>query len=99
MALVLGATLCMVAFHINVVEAASRSRWGHLFFVGLAIGILAKGPVAIVLTSIPIFLWLLMGNRWSSLAFLPRKTGIPVLATLTLPWDPMAPGNCAYSQR
>ena len=46
----LGTTLSMVAFY-RAVSGDARA-WGWLFFMGLAIGMLAKGPVAVILTGI-----------------------------------------------
>ena len=47
-ALLLGTTLSMAAFGIAINNKSGRTVWGYLFFVGLAIGLLAKGPVALV---------------------------------------------------
>lgn len=86
MVMVLGTTLSMIGFYNCATDRSSRSFWGHLFFVGLAIGMLAKGPVAVVLTGIPVTLWLLAGNRWRLLARLPWTTGLLTAAVLTVPW-------------
>jgi 4-amino-4-deoxy-L-arabinose transferase-like glycosyltransferase len=86
MVMVLGTTLSMVAFHECTCGAGSRRLWGHLFFAGLAIGLMAKGPTAVVLTGIPIFLWLLAGNRWRLLGRLPWVSGAALTVALTLPW-------------
>ena len=57
-ALAFATTLAMVAFWLAVKGDESPDRlWGYLFFVGLAIGLLAKGPVAVVLTLLPVALW------------------------------------------
>lgn len=86
MVMVLGITLCMAGFHTCVCGTGSRRLWGNLFFVGLAIGLMAKGPVAVVLTGIPLFLWLLSGRRWRFLSRLPWATGLALMAALTVPW-------------
>jgi 4-amino-4-deoxy-L-arabinose transferase-like glycosyltransferase len=85
--MVLGTTLSMVAFW-NALQQGSRAaadRWG--FFVGLAIGLLAKGPVALVMTGIALFLWLVWTRRildaWRAL---PWLRGVLLAAALTLPW-------------
>jgi 4-amino-4-deoxy-L-arabinose transferase-like glycosyltransferase len=86
MVMTLGTTLSMMAF-FNCVSGQPRRRlWGHLFFVGLAIGMLAKGPTAVVLTGIPITGWLLFGNRWRLLGALPWISGLALALVLTLPW-------------
>jgi len=86
MVMTLGITLSMAAFYNQVTNRSDGGVWGHLFFVGLAIGLLAKGPVATVLTVMPIGLWVLIGWRWSLLPALPWLSGTALLLTLTLPW-------------
>ena len=84
-AMVLGTTLSMVAFWLAL-NTASRV-WGYLFFVGLAIGLLAKGPVATVLTLGPIGAWAVMTGRVSeTLRNLPWITGATLTAALVIPW-------------
>ena len=83
----LGMTLSMVAFWNAVSRDApgGADRWW--FFVGLAIGLLAKGPVAAVMTGIALFLWLLWtrdGRRaWRHL---PWLRGLALTLALALPW-------------
>jgi len=84
MVMALGTTLSMVAFHRAVSGDARASGW--LFFVGLAIGMLAKGPVAVILTGIPIGLWVIAGWRWRMLAALPWVGGTLLALLLTVPW-------------
>lgn len=100
MAMVLGTTMSMTGFYACVTDKSSHRIWGYLFFVGLAVGLLAKGPVAVVLTGIPIFLWIVVGNRWRQLTRLPWITGLLVTAVIALPWYLMAeaktPGFLSY---
>ncbi|MCF3595453.1 glycosyltransferase family 39 protein [Rhodobacteraceae bacterium LMO-12] len=86
MVMVLGTTLSMVAFYNCACGSRSHRIWGNMFFVGLAIGLMAKGPVAVVLTAIPLVLWILVGRRWHLLGRLPWATGLILLTALTLPW-------------
>ena len=59
-ALMFGTTLSMVGFWLAVRgRDACGARRRDVFFVGLAIGLLAKGPVAVVLTFLPIGAWML----------------------------------------
>lgn len=61
--------------------------WGYAFFVGLALGLLAKGPVALVLTGLPIGVWVLVRGRWrESWQSLPWLTGLLLTAILSVPW-------------
>jgi len=86
MVMVLGTTLSMVAFYNAVTHPSDNRVWGHLFFAGLAVGLLAKGPVASVLTLIPIMGWIIVGHRWSQLRALPWVSGIALMLALALPW-------------
>ena len=67
MLMVLGTTLSMTGFYTCTTATSRRLVWGYLFFVGLAVGVPAKGPIAIVLTTLPIGLWVLLENRCNKL--------------------------------
>ena len=83
--LTLGTTLTLVAF-LLVLQAPSRV-WGYAFFLGLAVGLLAKGPLALVLCGGPIFLWCLWTGRWRDLwQRLPWISGTLLMLALSLPW-------------
>ncbi|MCW1922570.1 glycosyltransferase family 39 protein [Luteolibacter arcticus] len=85
LALLLGTTLTMVCF-----RGAMRGgpRWsGYGVFAGLAIGLLAKGPLALVISLPPIAAWLLITGRWrTAWRSLPWFTGTVVMLLLALPW-------------
>ena len=91
-ALVFGTTMSMVGFYLALFsEKLSRKWWGYLFFVGLAIGLLAKGPVAVVLTGVPIFLWTVWQRKWLQIwQRLPWFSGLILTAVLVLPWYVLA---------
>lgn len=84
-AMVLGTTLSMVAFWLA--QSTGSRSWGILFFVGLAIGMLAKGPVAVVLSLAPVGLWAVVTGRcretWHQL---PWVTGSILTLLLIVPW-------------
>jgi len=84
-ALTLGITLSMVGFWL---AWSKQSRcWGYMFFIGLSIGMLAKGPLALVLVGISLTLWLLAEKRWQRIPYcLPWKGGITLFLLLSLPW-------------
>jgi 4-amino-4-deoxy-L-arabinose transferase-like glycosyltransferase len=91
-ALVLGTTLSMAGFWLAV-EGPDRGRRaaGVAFFVGLAVGLLAKGPVAVVLTALPVGGWTLATRRWRAVATrLPWLAGTLLTAALVVPWYWMA---------
>jgi len=101
-ALLLGTTLSMVGFWRGLTEHGFVGRmWGHLFFVGIAIGLLAKGPVAVVLTLFPIGVSVVWKHRldgvWKGL---PWISGSLLAMAISLPWYLLAeaktPGFLEY---
>ena len=61
--------------------------WGYLFFAGLGLGLLAKGPLDIVLVGMPIFIWVLVRREWSALwQRLPWVGGILLMLAIGIPW-------------
>jgi 4-amino-4-deoxy-L-arabinose transferase-like glycosyltransferase len=65
-----------------------KNYWGYLFFIGLGIGLLAKGPLAIVLVGGTIFIWILFSfkKRVKSLLLLPWLSGLTLMLLIALPW-------------
>lgn len=85
--LLAGTTLSMVAFWRCMATGKKESRtWGRLFFIGLSIGLMAKGPIAAVLIFLPVFSWVLVQKKLRMLMRLPWMTGIVLTLVLTLPW-------------
>jgi 4-amino-4-deoxy-L-arabinose transferase-like glycosyltransferase len=87
-ALTFATTLSMAAFWYAMTRSGRAGRvWGYLFFVGLAIGLLAKGPVGAVLTLGPVGVWTLwkggVTNVWRRL---PWIGGSLLMVALALPW-------------
>lgn len=98
MTLTLGVTAAMAGFY----NALSGSRrWGWLFFAGLAVGLLAKGPVAWILSLLPITLYMIWRGGWKDLRQLPWIGGMALIAILVLPWylaaESVAPGYLGIS--
>jgi 4-amino-4-deoxy-L-arabinose transferase-like glycosyltransferase len=87
-ALMFGTTLAMAGYWLALNgRASSRPFWGFAFFAGVAIGLLAKGPVAVVLTLFPIGAWTLWTRRWrDAWTHLPWLAGTLLCLALTLPW-------------
>lgn len=77
--------LPMIAFW-QAYKTSSRV-WGYLFFAGLGIGLLAKGPLIIVLSLMPIGLWLLW-KRDLLIFFrvLPWISGTLLMLAIAVPW-------------
>lgn len=84
-ALFFGTTLSMVAFW-RALHGTSR-MWGYLFFVGLAVGLLAKGPVAVVMVALATGAWTLWSRQWSFVwSRIPWISGTVLTAALAVPW-------------
>jgi 4-amino-4-deoxy-L-arabinose transferase-like glycosyltransferase len=65
----------------------NKKYWGYLFFVGIGLGLLAKGPIILVLTAPPIFLWLVWFNKFRVFFNkIPWLSGLLLLCTIVLPW-------------
>ncbi|GGE73706.1 phospholipid carrier-dependent glycosyltransferase [Streptosporangium jomthongense] len=84
--LALGTTLTLVSFYL--VMAGKGGLWRWSFFLGLVIGLLSKGPLALVLSGMPIVLWLLLSwqEAASNLRRLPWWRGSLMTAVLVCPW-------------
>lgn len=87
----LGITLGLVSF-IMTMEGASRLWWGYGFFIGLSIALLAKGPLALVLLGVPLFVWVLLSfkTRFNQLKKLPWLGGTLLTIVLVIPWYVLA---------
>jgi 4-amino-4-deoxy-L-arabinose transferase-like glycosyltransferase len=97
--LVFGTTLVMASFWRAM--QADKPLYGYLFFVGLAIGLMAKGPIAIVLTGLPIGLWTLLRQEWLAVwRRLPWLKGSLLMLALSVPWylvaEQRTPGFLEY---
>jgi len=85
----------------DAVAGKSRLFASLLFFGGLVVGLLGKGPVAVVLVGMPLFLWATYNGMWlhvwRRLPWLPGVLGTLVVA---LPWYWLAelhtPGFLSY---
>lgn len=85
-ALLLAITLAMTSFW-HCFNGRSSQFYGNLFFSALGIGMLAKGPVAIVLIGISLVSWALYTKQLRrGLACLPWLTGLFLFSAITLPW-------------
>ncbi len=88
-ALMLGTTLAMAGFWVALhgEEGPQRRLGGWALFGGLAIGLLAKGPIVLVLVGPPLLLWALASRRaahaWRAL---PWLGGLLVTTLLVAPW-------------
>ncbi|MDX1802353.1 MAG: glycosyltransferase family 39 protein, partial [Marinobacter sp.] len=63
--LALGTTLSLVSFAMVLSGHKRGWRWGP--FIGLIIGLLAKGPLTLILLGTPVFFWALWSRGWKTL--------------------------------
>jgi len=102
MALTLGCVLAMRGFWLAMDETQpNRTREGYYFFIGLAIGLLSKGPLVLVVSLLPIGLWVLYRRQvFSMFKALPWIKGSALLLLIVLPWYILAeirtPGFIEY---
>lgn len=94
-----GAILSYALFS-NASERKTQKGWSILFFAFLGMGMITKGPVAIALSGMPIFLYTLLNRRWSDLRRHAWFLGTVVFLAIALPWYIMAakanPGFLEY---
>lgn len=102
LSLAAGTTLAMRGFWLGLHGSElQRRREKWRLFIGLSIGLLAKGPIALVLAGLPIVVWSVamreIGRAWREL---PWLYGALIVAALTLPWYMLAelrtPGFLEY---
>lgn len=86
-ALSFSVALIMISFWKAITNERS-SFWNYLFFIALGLGLLSKGPMVLVLTGPPIFIWLLIHKIKIKKLYtsLPWIIGILITAIITVPW-------------
>lgn len=95
MAMTLGNTLVMVGFwrslHGDGLDKTTTHRAGWMIALGAVIGLLAKGPVSLVLWGLPVLAWVCWSGSlrlaWERIAWL---RGALLVLALTLPWYGLA---------
>ena len=78
--------LTMLGFW-EYIRSNNKILWKALFFVGIGLGLLSKGPIVWVLTIPPIFIWLVRFRvSPKKILQLPWLLGIFIVLTIALPW-------------
>jgi len=78
--------LVMISFWEGI-HNKEQTYWKYLFFAGLGLGLLAKGPIIIILTAPPIFIWMVLFKQYKTVwKELPWILGIFVTAIIAIPW-------------
>jgi 4-amino-4-deoxy-L-arabinose transferase-like glycosyltransferase len=85
MSLLLSLTCIMIAFWEGF--NGGKAFWKYLFFIAVGVGLLAKGPIVLVLTGPPILLWVVwFKNVKKTLTIFPWVLGILIVILITIPW-------------
>lgn len=80
-----GITLALSSFWLALKE--NKPLWGYLFFIGLSIGLMAKGPITIVLSGITIGMWTALTGRWLDIwKRIPWIKGTLLMLCISVPW-------------
>ena len=95
MALALGMMMAMRGFWLAMhgpVAARWREEW--MLILGMVVGLLAKGPLALVLAGLPIAAWAIStGNFRRLFATLHWKSALLGILALSVPWYVLAEGR------
>lgn len=85
--LFLGATFCFYAQIQAIEKNTFTTRCLFFSVIGLSIGLLAKGPIALILFMVPWLSWMLFFKQWHQMLNLKMWASIVVLtALISLPW-------------
>jgi len=98
--LTLSITLAMSSYW-QAFKYGEKAFYGNIFFIALAIGMLAKGPVAVVIIGIPLVIWSIWQRCFfKALKTLPWLSGLTLFLAFSLPWYILAemktPGFLEY---
>jgi 4-amino-4-deoxy-L-arabinose transferase-like glycosyltransferase len=90
-ALVFSTTLAMLGtWRVEQAPPGRERLPSALVFLGVGLGLLAKGPVAPVLIALPILLWSLARRRAAGIRRLHWGEGLLLAAALAVPWYVLA---------
>lgn len=78
--------VCAYTLFSAAEKIPEKKLWSCGFFVALAVGMIVKGPVALVLAGMPVFLFVLIGNRWRELKHHAWIAGTFFFLLICLPW-------------
>ena len=78
--------LVMLSFW-EIVGKGSGSKWWYGFFIGIGLGLLSKGPIILILTIPPIFIWLFIYKKeFKKLKKIPIFKGLSLTFLISFPW-------------
>ncbi len=80
------ATLTMFVLYLNEKISSKKAMFYWLFFTASALSVLTKGPVGILITWPPVFMFLAMEKNWRELRHFFLGPGILLFLLIALPW-------------
>ncbi|WP_428355616.1 ArnT family glycosyltransferase [Methyloprofundus sp.] len=89
MALCLCISLSMISFWhaLNNPSAQQAKKWSYLFFVGMGLGLLVKGPIVGVLVLLPLIAWVILEKQWlAAWQQIPWFKGSALMLLIAVPW-------------
>jgi 4-amino-4-deoxy-L-arabinose transferase-like glycosyltransferase len=78
--------LALACFVLAERHPEQRRRWLLAMYVAMGLGVLTKGPVAIVIPVVVLALWLTLERRWSDIRRLLLVPGLLIIAAIVVPW-------------
>jgi 4-amino-4-deoxy-L-arabinose transferase-like glycosyltransferase len=93
--------IMMISFW-QTMKSEGKTYWNYIFFIGLGLGFLSKGPLIMVLTFPPLFLWCCLDlNRFKQLfSKFSIVIGLLITALISVPWyyfaEQQSPGFLDY---
>lgn len=99
--LLLGMTMITICFFLQLNDPKPKNIYGYLFFLGLVVALMTKGPVGIIMPCFPIFIYLIITKRFKEIfSKFPIITGTLIFLFLSIPWFILAemkyPGFLEY---
>ncbi len=99
--LLLGMTIISLCFFLQLNDKKAKNIYGYLFFLGLAIAMMTKGPAGIIMPCFSIFIYLAVSSRFKeTFTKFPIITGTLIFLGLSAPWFILAemkyPGFLEY---
>lgn len=83
-------SICVAMIFLSFWKAVNNDKltiWGYLFFVFIGLGLLAKGPIVLLLTIPPVFLWVLyFGQFRTTFRRIPLFSGSLLMLVIAAPW-------------
>jgi 4-amino-4-deoxy-L-arabinose transferase-like glycosyltransferase len=94
-------TMVMISFW-KTMNSSNKTNWNYLFFLFTGLGLLAKGPLILMLTLPPIFVWCILDIKRFKELFSKFSIiiGTFIVAAIAVPWyylaEQKAPGFLDY---